>query len=141
MNIQLLITAFGSLFMLLTSVSGCSFIDDYINDYQNLKTICDNFIISDYWYTSDYKAMAYGISNESSRMTCYRSSGHETQQKAISTVLEYCKSHATGCEIMAIGNNMYGPTKWRSGSTQSNQTYSGENKVCNSTVAGGCIVK
>ena len=141
--IKLLMTFFGVSIMYLVAVgSGSSPVSSYTYDYSKVyphgsaDAICDNFIITKYWYRNDYKAMSYGMKPEHG-WTCYSRTGSESQEEVISLVLDDCRKEAYYCKIMAIGNDMHGPTKWRKKS-KSNQNYTGENKVCNSSVPGGC---
>lgn len=100
---------------------------------------CDDFIIENYWYRNNSKVMYYGISKKSGNWGCYRSVGYETVQKAITEGKKYCQENASNCTIMAINNTIYGPSAYRNSDRQDNkQNYTGENKVCNSSVPGGC---
>lgn len=110
----------------------------YVYPHGSSDAICDNFIITEYWYKDGHKAMSYGL-EPGYGWTCFSSTGHKSAEKAVSAALASCKKEANYCETMAINNEMYGPTKWRKKS-ESQQNYSGQNKVCNSTVPGGCVV-
>lgn len=141
--IKLLITLFGVLTMYLVAVgsgsSGINYYYRYPYGSADGSEICDNFIITKYWYSDDHKAMSYGL-QPGLGWTCFSSTGYKSNQEAVSSTLAHCEKEATYCKIMAIGHSMYGPTKWKTPS-ENNQNYSGQNKVCNATVPGGCVVQ
>lgn len=103
---------------------------------------CDNWLAEDYFYYTGikYKAAYHGNG------TCYRSGSNESQQAAIEKAKAYCEKDGRYCYLLAVDNRVYGYLRGEARSKYSgqyleiNQNYTGENKVCNSTVPGGCVV-
>lgn len=104
---------------------------------------CDEWLVESYFYqeTHKYKAAYNGNGY------CFRHNSDKSQQDAIKLAKADCEAKGPYCYLLAVGNTVHGYlngyafSKYSGksiGSNQSNQNYTGNNNICNSSVPGGC---
>ena len=137
--IKLLITFFGISIMLLIAVGSTT--SSYTAPSSTAPAPgCDDFILEQYLYKGDSKAMYYGY-YASGNMCCISSTSYQTEQAAIDGAKKGCEKDCYRCSgIMAVGNRVYGPSQYSdlNGIKDIRQNYRGQNNVCNTSTPGGC---